>query len=56
MNEKDIISFKQTIENLSAQELQDKKTELETQLTKMVLDSDLFVKIALVEALIKGKK
>ncbi len=52
----DILDFKQSIMNFSLEELQAKKEELNNQLSKMILDSDVVIKIAIVDALIEEKE
>lgn len=52
----DILDFKQSIMNFSLEELQAKKEELNNQLSKMILDSDVVIKIAIVDALIEAKE
>lgn len=51
-----ILDFKQSIMNFSLEELQAKKEELNNQLSKMILDSDVVIKIAIVDALIEEKE
>lgn len=55
MKEQDIINFKQEISNLSLEELQKKQAELHESVVKMILDTDLVVKIAIIENCIKEK-
>lgn len=52
----DFLDFRQSIMNFSLEELQAKKQELNNQLSKMILDSDVVVKIAIVDALIEEKE
>ena len=55
MNAKDIIAFKESIENLSLNELKVKKTELNAKIAQMIMDCDLTMKLAILEAKIKEK-
>lgn len=55
MKEQDIINFKQEICNLSLEELQKKEAELHESVVKMILDTDLVVKLAIIENCIKEK-
>lgn len=55
MNEKDILDFKASIYNLSIDELNEKRSELQTKFSQMVLDSDLVMKIAIIESLLNEK-
>ena len=55
MKEQDIINFKQEISNLSLEELQKKQAELHESVVKMILDTDLVVKLAIIENCIKEK-
>ncbi|MDY4729492.1 MAG: hypothetical protein SPC26_05135 [Lactobacillus amylovorus] len=55
MNEKDILDFKASICNLSIDELNEKRSELQTKFSQMVLESDLVMKIAIIESLLNEK-
>ena len=55
MNEKDILDFKASISNLSIDELNEKRSELQTKFSQMVLESDLVMKIAIIESLLNEK-
>ena len=55
MNEKDILDFKESISNMSIDELNEKRSELQTKFSQMVLDSDLVMKIAIIESLLNEK-
>ena len=55
MNEKDILDFKTSICNLSIDELNEKRSELQTKFSQMVLESDLVMKIAIIESLLNEK-
>ena len=52
----DILDFKQSIMNFSLEELQAKKEEINNKISKMILDSDVVIKIAIVDALIEEKE
>lgn len=55
MNEKDILDFKASISNLSIDELNEKRGELQTQFSQMVLENDLVMKIAIIESVLTEK-
>ena len=55
MNEKDILQFKSNIESFSINDLLDMRTQLQTRFSQMVLDSDLVMKIAIVENQLQEK-
>lgn len=55
MNEKDILQFKSSIESFSINDLLDMRTQLQTRFSQMVLDSDLVMKIAIVENQLQEK-
>lgn len=55
MTDLDIINFKNSIANLSLEELKQKKIDLDDALTKMIFDSDLMFKIAIVTAALEEK-
>lgn len=50
MNTKDIIEFRNSIKDFSIEELKVKRAELQDGISKMILDSDLTMKIAIIEA------
>lgn len=54
--EKMIAEFKNSIANLSLEELKEKQMDIRDSISKMILDSDLIIKAALVEALINEKE
>ncbi len=56
MEEKDIINFRAEIKDLSLEELEAKADEIRDAVSKMILDSDLIIKAAIVDSLIKEKK
>lgn len=55
MEEKDIINFRNSISEMSVSELESLLKDLNNQINKMILDSDLIVKVAIVDTLIKEK-
>lgn len=55
MEEKDIINFRNSISEMSVSELENLLKDLNNQINKMILDSDLIVKVAIVDTLIKEK-
>lgn len=56
MDEKDIINFRQQVKDFTLEELEAKAEELRDAVSKMILDSDLIIKAAIVDSLIKEKK
>ena len=56
MNIEEIVKFKNSLNNLSLEELNQKKAELQDRIAKMIMDSDLTMKIAILEAKIQKKK
>lgn len=56
MEEKDIINFRAEIKDLSLEELEAKADEIRDAVSKMILDSDLIIKAAIVDSLIREKK
>lgn len=55
MNTKDILDFKASLINMSVDELEKVRVDLNAQITKMILDTDLITKVAIVETLITDK-
>ena len=55
MNTEEIILFKNSIADLSIDDLKEKRDCLREKLTKMIMDSDVIMQIAIVEAKIKEK-
>lgn len=55
MNEQDILNFKQSISNLSIDELNDKRVALQEKISQMIMESDIVMKVAIVESLLKEK-
>ena len=56
MDEKEILKFRESVKDLSAEELEEKAEELSNAISKMILDSDLIIKAAIVDTLIKEKR
>lgn len=56
MDEKDIINFREQVKDFTLEELEAKAEELRDAVSKMILDSDLIIKAAIVDSLIKEKK
>ena len=56
MSEQDILNFKTEIKDFTLEELESKAAEIRAAVSKMILDSDLIMKAAIVDALIKEKK
>ena len=55
MNIEEIVKFRNSLANLSLEELNKKKAELQDKIAKMIMDSDVIMQIAIVEAKIKEK-
>lgn len=47
--EKFIINFKEEINNFTVEQLENKRKELQNEIAKMIFDSELVVKIAIIE-------
>ena len=56
MNIEEIVKFKNSLNNLSLEELNKKKVELQDRIAKMIMDSDVTMQIAIIEAKIQEKK
>ena len=56
MNIEEIVKFKNSLNNLTLDELNKKKAELQDRVAKMIMDSDLTMQIAIIEAKIQEKK
>lgn len=56
MNIEEIVKFKNSLNNLSLEELNKKKSELQDRIAKMIMDSDVTMQIAIIEAKIQEKK
>ena len=55
MTDKDIINFKQDIANYSIDQLVDLRAQLNDNISKMILNCDDVMKIAIIESLLNGK-
>lgn len=55
MNVEDIVKFRNSLANLSLQELEEKRNELREKIAKMIMDSDITMQIAIVEAQIQER-
>ena len=55
MNDKDIINFKQSLVNYSVDQLIELRTQLNDNISKMILNSDDVVKVAIIEGLLTEK-
>lgn len=56
MENKDILNFRAEIKDFSIEELEKKADELRDAISKMILDSDLIIKAAIIDTLIKEKR
>ena len=56
MNIENIVKFKNSLNNLTLDELNKKRAELQDRVAKMIMDSDLTMQIAILEAKIQEKK
>ncbi len=56
MKPEDIVKFQNSIANMSLNELEAKRSELQNQLSKMILDDFVVMQLALVESKIKEKE
>ena len=56
MNIEEIVKFKNSLNNLTLEELNQKKAELQDRIAKMIMDSDVTMQIAILEAKIQEKK
>lgn len=56
MNIEEIVKFKNSLNNLTLEELNKKKAELQDRIAKMIMDSDVTMQIAIIEAKIQEKK
>lgn len=55
LDNNNILIFKQSLQNMSLEELKEVKADLDDQVTKMILNSDLMLKIAIVTSQIDEK-
>lgn len=56
MEKQDITNFRDSLANMSIEELENMMKNLNNQINKMILDSDLIIKVAIVDQKIKDKK
>lgn len=56
MNIEEILKFKAKIAKYNIEELEKEQSQLRLQITKMIMDSDVTTKIALIEAKLKERK
>lgn len=56
MEKQDIINFRDSLTSMSIEELENMMKDLNNQINKMILDSDLIIKVAIVDQKIKDKK
>ena len=56
MERQDIVNFRNSLTDLSVEELEAMIKDLNNQINKMILDSDLIMKVAIVDRKIKEKK
>ena len=56
MNIEEIVKFKNSLNKLTLDELNKKKAELQDRIAKMIMDSNLTMQIAILEAKIQKKK
>lgn len=55
METNEILKFRESLVNLTLEELTEKRAQLQTKIAQMIMDSDLVMQIAIVEAKIKEK-
>lgn len=56
METKDILNFKTKIKDFSLEELKEEKAKLDQEINKMILNSDLIVKAAILTSAIEEKE
>jgi hypothetical protein len=56
MNEQDIINFRNSVKEFSLEQLEQERADIQNAISKMILDSDLMIKAAIIENLIKEKQ
>lgn len=56
MNEQDIINFRESVKDFSLEQLEQERADIQNSISKMILDSDLMIKAAIIENLIKEKQ
>lgn len=55
MNVEEIVKFRNSLADLSLEELNKKKAELQDKIAKMIMDNDVTMQIAIVEAQIQER-
>lgn len=56
MDNLEILKFKDSIKDFSVEELENEAVKIRDDISKMILDSDLILKAAIVDTLLKEKK
>lgn len=56
MDNLEILKFKDSIKDFSVEELENEAAKIRDDISKMILDSDLILKAAIVDTLLKEKK
>lgn len=56
MDEKDIINFRKKVADFTVEELKQEQADIQNAISKMILDSDLIIKAAIIENLLKEKQ
>lgn len=56
MNEQEIINFRNLVKEFSLEQLEQERADIQNAISKMILDSDLILKAAIVDSLIKEKQ
>lgn len=56
MDEKDIINFRNRVKDFTTEELRKEQADIQNAISKMILDSDLMIKAAIIETLLKEKE
>lgn len=54
MNEQEILNFKNQIKDYSLEQLKQEKLNLDEKITKMIFDSDLMIKLAIITTKIES--
>lgn len=55
MNEKEILAFKSSINDYTIDELLDARDKLQAKLSQMIFESDVIMKVAIIESQLKEK-
>jgi len=56
MTNEEIIKFKLNVNNFTLEELKKEQQDIQASISKMILDSDLIIKAAIIETLINEKE